>query len=324
MKLIIETLRRIHTWPSYHLIYEWEDQLQKEMINSCFFYHSFYSNKIIRAHEILQLNGVALDKNLHLFFEMLAEKKKNIFNRSNLIPIVIDFFLSRKELMSFEKAHSHNPLVLITSLEAYEWLKKNECKLNIRHWPLSLPDKYRISPNTFHNKKYDFVLVGRQNSVLKSYLEKYVLENPNTIYVYEGNEKFHYYTNHGEYVGYIESREEYISLMKLSRIGIYSTPGMDGSRQDTNLFNQVTPKFLEYIACGCHLLLRYPENPDTHFYELNKFCPHIDSYLLFEKKVPYYLNHKPDLQMYEEYLSKHYTSERIKQIKSFFNEIVII
>lgn len=317
MKLKIETLRKIQTWPSFHLVYEWEDQIKEEIVDSCLYFHSFWSNKLIRIHEILQLNGIALDKNVHLFFEMLAEKKKGIFNRSNLIPIVIDFFLSKEDLRKFEKAHSHNPLILVTSLEAYEWLKDNKCKLNIQHWALSLPDKYRINSKINYHKKYDFVLVGRQNPVLKSYLEKYVLENPDVIYVYEGDEKFHYYTNNGEYIGYFKSREDYISLMKLSRIGMYSTPGIDESRQGTNQFNQVTPKFLEYIACGCHLLLRYPENPDTHFYELNKFCLHIDSYTSFEKKVRHYLNSKPDLQMYEEYLSKHYTSERIKQIKSF-------
>lgn len=321
MKFIIETTRCFQIWPSYHLIYEWEDNIRDEVPNAYLHKVSgFYEKYIIFFSKYFNLAGFPLDKNIHFYFEMSAKHRSDFYNRRNIIPCIIDFFLEKKDIDKFEKAHSRNPFVLISSLEVYKLLKSNACKLNIYHWPLSVSDKYKINEDTQYNKKYDFVLVGRQNTVLKEYLEQYARLHPNLIYVLEGEDKFHYYTNDGGYVGYFKSREDYIQLMKMSRIGMYSTPSIDNSRTDGNGFNQVTPKFLEYLASGCWLIMRYPDNPDTKYYELPIFSPHIDTYKQFEERVNMCLTTKPNMKIYSDYLANHYTSKRVELLKIYLKK----
>ena len=96
---------------------------------------------------------------------------------------------------------------------------------------------------------------------------------------------------------------------------VYSTPGIDGGETRTNGFNQITPRFLELIACGCHVIARYPSNPDTDYYEINKFCPNIEDYLQFEKRLDYCLETEVNLDNYRHYLLKHYTSVRCKELQ---------
>lgn len=322
MKLIIHTVRHFQTWPSFHLVYEWEDLIQSEFKDSAFHHVSRLYNKIIRIASQMNLRGRAFSRDsLNFCFEMGAKTNSDFYNRRNVIPSVIDFFLSEDEIAKFEQAHLYNPVVLISSREAYEYLEQKNLKINIAHWPLSLPDKYQIPDGKLYLKKYDFVLVGRQNPVLKEFLDQYAATHPDLTYVFEGKEKFHYHTNKGEYVGYFKSREEYIRLARLSRIALYSTPSMDGSRTGTNGFNQVTPKFLEYIACECHLILRYEDNPDTRYYELESFCPNIETYEQFTNRVDEYRKVAPDIRVYSRYLSRHYTSVRAGELKLLLNKI---
>lgn len=102
--------------------------------------------------------------------------------------------------------------------------------------------------------------------------------------------------------------------MQKAKCGFYATPGMDDSESRTNGFNQVTPRFLELIACGCHILARYPENPDTKYFELHNITPSIESYEQFEHLLNKALNEEVDMQIYADYLKNHYTSKIAKQI----------
>ena len=253
-------------------------------------------------------------------FLMNASEEYRYKNFANYLPCVIDFFLDNEdELRLFEEHHNNNKIVFISSKEAYDYLKDHECRLNIEHLPLSLPDKYSISPTTQYNKEYDFVLVGRQNPILREWLEIYEKKHGDLCYVKEGEEKYAYYTNKGTYVGFVKGREDYISLIRKARIAIYSTPSMDSSRENAKGFNQVTPKFLEYIASGCHIIARYPQNSDTDFYELDTFACNCHSYDEFEKYVDNARNTIVNMNIYSNYLSKHYTSNRVKDLVGFIN-----
>ena len=319
MKYVIDSRRSYEFWPSWHLVYEWEDEivrnLKKSRINSESKFNYLFRKLIFEKLKLLSTN-VLVNQNKHVCFEMVPRLESSINNRGNLYPIIIDFFLKEEQLIQFEQAYNKNPIVFVTSKEVYDFLLKANVKLRIEHLPLSIPDKYRINEHTCFDKIYDFVLFGRVNKVLKEYLLKYSNKHPSVVFVAEGKEKFHYYTNKGDYVGFFKSRESYINLMKKSRIALYSTPGMDSSRTDTNGFNQVTPKFLEYIACGCHLVLRYPQNPDTKYYELDKFSPSVETFEQFSELVGRFIVSSPDMKFYSNYLEKHYTSQRVKLLKN--------
>lgn len=305
--------------PSLQIVKEWEDvfanSLNAEIICERRLFRNPISEVLPKFYALKTRNALTFE------FLMKASEEYRYKNFANYLPCVIDFFLDTEdELRLFEKRHNNNKIVFISSKEAYDYLKEHECRLNIEHLPLSLPNKYSIDPTTKYNKEYDFVLVGRQNPILRDWLEVYEKKHGDLCYVSEGEIKYTYYTNRGEFVGSVKSREDYISLIRKSRIAIYSTPSMDASRETAKGFNQVTPKFLEYIASGCHIIARYPHNSDTDFYELDTFAINCQSYDEFERCVDNARITNVDMNIYSKYLSKHYTSNRVKDLVSCINK----
>lgn len=314
----IITTRHFNTWPSWHLVYEWEDILYKQCNIKLEYEKKIipYLNKFIRR---LPLNpfGIIFNKSgLRLEFHMIAKTRQEATNRRNIIPVIIDFYLSENQLSHFYRAYSRNRLILISSAEAFAFLKSHNCPLNIVHFPLSVPDKYKIDPNKKFNKKWDLVLAGRQNPVLEKWLNSYVSDHPNLRYVTRElvDGEFKYYSNNGTYLGEFGKRESYIELIGESKIGLYATPGIDGGEARTNGFNQVTPRFLELLVSGCHVISRYNQNEDTQFFNLNDLSYNVDSYDMFKKEMDRLLYKEIPYEKYIQYLEKHYTSNRCKEL----------
>lgn len=184
---------------------------------------------------------------------------------ANAIPILVDFW-KHTNLPQFYHTYRHCKPVLVSSPEAFEFLKARGCPLNIAHFPLSLSDRYRMMPGVVYPKKYDILLAGRlnvrTNQVLRDYLEAFVRKYPAVEYLYqqEINGEYYYATNKGRTIGKFQSREDYVSLLRASKVSFYSTPGLDGGEQRTGGFNSVTPRFLELLSAQCRLLGRYPKN----------------------------------------------------------------
>lgn len=303
--------------PFYDIVYEWEDQLSSSL-HADFFYAMKREKRENRWLRRLPLFGRLAYSNKNILVFDMDPLLSTIRNRQNVVPCIVDFFIKDQNLLkSFYEAYSKSKLVLASSKEVFEFLQHNGCPLNIVHWPLSISDIYKISKDTIFKKKYDLVLMGRQNPVLQQFVDRYASLHPEFTYVYRKQESgsFVYYSNRDEKVGEINTRVDYINLMRQAKTGLYATPGMDGGECRTNGFNQVTPRFLEYIACGCHVIARYESNSDTDYYELNQFSNSIESYEEFEAAMNYARTHEVDMCKYSEYLSKHYTSVRAKQLQ---------
>ncbi len=319
LKKII-TLRKDNKWPSWDLVYEWEDIIRSEF--SLSFYYESAINRYAKKIPHPFLSQFLYPSDPAFMFQMGPDLRGD-YNKSNIIPCIIDFFLRKEDLPLFYRRNSQHPVLLVSSKEAVDYFRQNDCSLSIYHFPLSLPDKYRFTRDCLSSKKYDVVLVGRTNTVLMDYLQRYAKAHPDFYYVYRelaGN-SFNYYTSRGEFLGDICSRDQYISLLRKSRIGLYATPGMDDGSSRTNGFNPVTPRFLEMISCGCHVLARYPDNAETDFYEFRSFGPSIESYRQFEDRMDKALFEEVDEVFYEEYLSKHYTSKRCELLKQILKDI---
>lgn len=308
----------------YGIVNEWEDVFAESLMVPL-----WYDDWKKRIHWILYKFPWIAEwfmqtwKNSFVF-TMLPLGNPSGNNKRNIVPCLIDFFLrDQKSLNIFYKRFRKNPLVMISSKEAYEYLKAQGCPLNIRHLALSISDKYRVSPETSFSKEYDVVMLGRQNQVLLDYLERYKNTHPKVTYVYgkKTEDVFMYYDSDGRAIGALETREEYMAMMRKSRIGLYATPGMDGGREHTNGFNQVTPRFLEYLVSGCHVIARFPKNADTDFYELEKMTTNAHSYELFEQAMDLARSTAVDMRNYATYLEKHYTSERVKTLLEYLKEI---
>jgi len=323
MKLTeIKTNRNIKTRPSWDLVYEWEDII-KEYFNLNFRYTNKINHLLNKIIRIIPFNPVApiyKKNNLTLIFQMNANTKQDLFNRNDIIPIIIDFYLCENELSDFYKVYDKNLFIIITSAEVFTFLNKKKCPLKIFHLPLSISDKYRIKLDTKFKKKWDLVLAGRLNPVLEGWLKKYIKKNPTFKYVYKKRTmgKVLYYTNDGELLGEFGNRQAYMTLLSQSKIGFYATPGIDGGEIRTRGYNQVTPRFLELVVSGCHIIARYPKNADTEYYQIADFTPNTDSYDLFEEQMGSYLKKDIPIEKYVNYMELHYTSIRAKSL----NEII--
>lgn len=252
-------------------------------------------------------------------------------NTSNIVPIIIDFYVKEADLKSFYERYNNHKLVIVTSREVYDYLIMHKCPIRIEHLPLSLPDKYKSFFSALNRrKKYDLVVAGRMNSVFTNYLKIYKEKHPDFYYVYPNNWvksklggifQQSYISSKNEEIGIVETREDYFNLVSSSRIALYSTPGIDADVEKRKGWNQVTPRFLEFLACGCHVLCRYESNSDTMYYELEKYWPSVDDYETFEKLMDRARSTEIDKTFYNNYLSKHCTSNTIDKLKKILQEI---
>ena len=302
------------------IVYEWEDIIAKKL-----------SIKIVKDNNIRIKRWLYyIPGCIRLLFPCGFYLKYDLdtwcsvgLNEKFVIPIIIDFYVPEKELKDFYSRYNNHKVVIITSKEAYDFLKKHDCPFKIAHWPLSIPDIYKITPSTRFKKKYDILLLGRQNKVLQSFLQTYLKAHPNLNYVSNvwKDGKWYYYSSSGDDIGFVDSREDYIRLMRCTKVMFYSTPGKDNNGSHHNGYNQVTPRFLECLACGCHIIMRYDLNPDVEYYELPKHWKSVDSYDEFVYQLEYALSHEVDMKMYSDYLKNHYTSTRTEELRLLLKNI---
>lgn len=242
--------------------------------------------------------------------------------------------MEEKDFVAFNDNYKQYPVVFISSNEVYNQLKTSVAvkDVTLRHVALSIPDKYRITKNTKFTKEYDVVLLGRQNPVLLKYFHQYVKTHPQVSYVYRklddshyGEEKFYNYYSVRDgvesFIGDIIEREQFISLTRKGKIGLYATPDIDTNHERAHGYNQVTPRFLEFIASGAHVIARYIPNPDTDYYKLQDFSKPIETYEQFEEAMDYAMTHEVDMAKYADYLAQHYTSVRAKEIEEIMKEL---
>lgn len=310
------------------IVFEWEDVLAS-CLNARIRNNWGAIWKVSAAINILVpwLWNVIQFRSLYLSFVLEPYRWDfNVVGKRNAIPVLIDFWIKDdQKLLEFYQRYAGSRMVLVSSREVYCFLKRKNCPLNIRHWALSLPDKYAITPETLFVKEYDCVLVGRPNPYFLKWIKQYAAKHPDFTYVY--NDRKHkmpnsYVDSTGKVLGdVVRTRADYFALLRKSKIGLYSTPAMDGGRLDANGYNQVTPRFLEYLACGCHVLARYPDNEDTNWYDLQAIAKRINSYEEFEHAVDEAREKPVDMKLYSDYLAKHYTSVRAHELEELLKEL---
>lgn len=316
--------RHYQTWPSWQIVFEWEQEISTSLnlpvLNSpketSLLYRKFIDidNNLLNGKLHGAWNEVrALRSGYSLYFEMVAKYYKSFSNNSKTVPVIIDFW-DKKNVENFKTKYKKCPYLLITSLEFSKFLRENKTGNKLIHFPMSLPSKYKLMPDQIFEKKYDILLAGRTNSVLWNYLKQFEIQHPEIEYLQQvdKNGEIFYESNKKGIVGKVHTREEYINLIRSSKISFYSTPGIDGGEKRTNGFNPVTPRFFELLSAGCHIIAKYPKNLDTDFFALETIVPSANSYDEFQKQLTNALNSPAPINRNAKYLLKHYMSERIK------------
>lgn len=301
------------------IIYEWEDVIANKLSIPITPYSILY-----RLFNRLNIHNSSLGPSENTFrFVINGQNYDEPMNNKHIVPCIIDFFEKGEQLNEFYKKHSKNKLVLLSSPFDYQYLKDNNCPLNIGLFAYSLSDKYVIS-NNVKKKKYDIVLTGRQDPLLYSFFKEYIKRHPSVTYVKRGNDLENdskktkeYYVNGKECIGSLETRDDFMKLQAQGRATLYGVQGYINDDR-TKGFYHMTPHFLEIIACGCHVLAHYPAGPegiDAKYYEFDKFSPSIETYDAFEVAMDRALKTEVDLDMYASYMEKHYTSARVKELQ---------
>ena len=306
----------------WQIVFEWEDIFAKELDLTISKDSPLRSNKIVR--HIPGLSNFITTNKVSLLFEMSPHLSPRFgLNKPNIIPLIIDFYLKEEQLSLFYKNYNKHKCVLISSKEVYDYLKQHDCPLPIYHLALSISDEYKIDSSTSYEKVYDLVLMGRPNKLLLDYLDIYSKKHIDFKYIYNKNvnHEYIYFTSDGTSLGKLETRAEFMCMMRKAKAIFYSTPGADGNEHRTNGFNQVTPRFLEQISCGCNIIARYPKNQDTDYYDLSHITSCVNSYEEFERKLDKARVEKADMVLYSEYLSQHYTSVRAKLLSNILSNL---
>lgn len=327
-ELVVRTERAIQSAVFYDIVNEWEDEFCQTLHIPLFYARN---GKICGRELFLSLLrkfGINIEDwllrgKLAFAFQMFADSEIGLINSANTAICIIDFYPQKEDLRSFYEKYQKAPFLFISSREAFEFLLQEHPPRKIYHLPLSLPDKYRISPETRFNKKFDVALIGRQNKLLVEWLKRYCQTYEITYvyrkYINHKNQKFLYYTNKEEYVCNVVCREDYFGLIRQCKIAFYSTPGMEGDpkKNETHGFSQVTPRFLELLSCGCLLIGQYPKNADIDYYKLDDYVMNVHSYNEFEKAMNFRLQQEVDMVDYSNYLESHYTSVVAKKMVEY-------
>ena len=162
----------------WQIVYEWEDCLSEQL--SAPFLYNILANRWFRFPWIkITGSGASMPTTKKMSFAFVMRPwsfDDNIAGKKNIIPAIIDFWLRKdSDIKAFEERYRKNPIVLISSKQVYDFLKRKQVDVNLLHWPLSLPDKYTFQP---HEKKYDCVLAGRPSAVLKEWMIRYSENHP--------------------------------------------------------------------------------------------------------------------------------------------------
>lgn len=318
---------------SYQIVFAWEQIISQKYpmpIISIKKREHWILRKInrlsITRNIFLFLNKIYPENHFYIYFAMIIELGEiRIEKRKNVLPVIIDYWLTDDRLPDFYDYFSLSRCVLITSKEIYDHLLSKNCPLRIAHFPLSIPDSDVEKEYLFQPKEFSFLFGGRKNLVFWEYVQQYEKECPEIEYVYQeldGLIPYYISNKRGRINGDFSTREGYINLLRKSKICFYATPGMD--KEHANGFNQVTPRFLELIASGCLVMGKYISNPDTEYYNLEKYCPCINSYEDFIKTISLFMDgswSQKHIATYYEYLQKHVTSARIPLLRDIINTI---
>lgn len=313
----IYTKRNIESWPSWQIVYEWEDFFEKEFnvklkgFSRTYNYiiQNILSNKIVRI--INYLLSIFQTQRYDLAFLMNINEAKYFAGRRNFIPIIIDIW--PKDIDDFVCMFRQSEFVYVNSYEIYDILKKTQLKNSIKYMPYTISDKWYSEKNAM-NKTIDIIQIGRKNCVLHEYALKLCEKHPHIEYVYQKqiDNELHYYSTKSKDIGVFNDRKDYMSLLQKAKISLVSSSGMDNSR-DTGGVNPVTTRFYESAINYCHMVGRYPDNTDFKLNKVSDVCSKTNSIEDFEVNILLKLaeDNVILINKYRTFIKEHLTSKII-------------
>lgn len=300
--------RDCSSWPSWLMVYEWEDILAKTL-----------SAKITPLGEYLSSSNTGRPENVYdLCFVQVPIDLERFKGKNQLIPIVMDLW--HQDIEQFLKDGSSFKLIFVTSLAAFNLLLSKGCT-HIAYLPYSFPDQYLL--RSLPQKGIDIIQFGRTNPVLDSYMLRLLNIHPHLSYVTTmlHNGKIHFHSSHHGLMEASDTRQKFMAMLARCNISLVSTAGMDGSR-DIGGFDPVSPRFYESAAGYCRLIGRFPHNDEFECFGINRIADRVESYQEFEKIVMNYIDKPFDrIADYQKILRQHTTSYRTVLIENALQKL---
>jgi hypothetical protein len=233
------------------------------------------------------------------------------FKNRNIIPIFLDVWGNQIELLL--EVTKYIEVFFVTSLEVFNLIR--DMRRGVYYIPLSVSDKWII--NDVPVKDIDVIQIGRKNNVLHEYMMKYLEKFSEVNYIYQDfidGEKTYISTKFGN-INYLKNREEYMNLIKRSKVSLVSSPGIDDSRKTYGI-DFITPRFYESAINYSYMIGRYNNNSETEYLNLSKVCDNVKSYSQFEQLLETYLSNEEfeKKKEYDLFIKKNLTSNRANEI----------
>lgn len=300
--------RDCSNWPSWLMVYEWEDILSQTL-----------SANIAPLSDWVKLSDNCHNVNGYdLCFIQLANNLERFIGKPRFLPVIMDLW--ENDIEPFMQHSVHFELLFVTSFKAFTMLREHGCS-KVVYLPYSFPDQYLS--DSLPPKDVDIIQFGRTNPVLDGYMSRLLQRYPHLNYVttVQHDGKIHFHSSQHGLLEASDTRQKFMTMLGRSTISLVSTAGMDGSR-DTGGFDPVSPRFYESVAGYCRLIGRFPHNEEFVFLGFEQIAERVESYYQFEALVLNYLGRPFDrLAEYQELLKRHTTSTRAVLIENALRQL---
>lgn len=327
--LEIATERGYEKSPSWHTVFEWEDDFSKDLQAPLF----FMKNSVIMRFKKMVWSKLGIN----IRFRYSPRKPKfgismNAFYTDKhkvdgVIPYILDFHIDALEKVYQETLDL--PCFFVSCLDIYNRMKALHPDAKCYFLPQCVSDRYL--KDTVPTKSIDVIQYGRRNPVLHEYMLRYCQDNPEVTYVFLGESG--YVKSDGKFFGEFETRDEFIRFIQSAKIALVSTPGADleyslkiGMRTFGEGIDFFTARFYECAASYCYMVGRYTENEEATRINIASVCDNVKNYDEFRGLLDIYL-HNLSFTKYEAYRAfnkKNSSSVRAMEIKRVLQECNVL
>ena len=294
------------------IVYEWEDYISEaynlpiHLIEN----QNRFIFKLKRKYKNLFSKRIKRNESIELAFVIHPCDLRYYFNK-NCIFVFIDIWPDDEKGL-VRRMGKKTPF-FVTSLDVYEHFKLKFNMNNVYYMPLSISDVWKLKK--VPEKRIDLVQIGRKNEILHNFAIRYVKENPQVDYVYSDmnwtmDRRIYTSTKYGAF-GDVDTRDDYMNLLKESKICVLSSPGVDGSRPQCKDMDYPTPRFYESAINYCHMVGRYSDNEEFKMQKIPNVCMKVDTYEDFKQYVNQILKggYSFPVDKWDEFINLHLTSK---------------
>lgn len=270
------------------VMYEWEDELaDKGFYLKCRDKYSKYIGILIQKitgsgeciKQITPLDSPVISRNRLTFLMFVSQFKE--FYPEYIVPIFVDTRDKSFEVMI--NAIKNIKLAVITNRSAWQKAKLIYPEKRLYSIPLWCSNKWFLDQPPA--KTIDVLQIGRKNSLLHTWMLKYITNNPKVEYVFKDDCSNSYIsTLHGN-VGLLESRNDFMTKLRQAKICLVSSPLVDSNPE----FDFITPRVYEAAMSYCYMIGRFTQNQEFQEIGLNRVVDLAGSYEQFESYLNKYL-----------------------------------